>query len=152
MAPTFHVPAHPGSTGDAVSRRMSALKRRDNGAELALRRLLHGRGYRYRVNYPVPGIPRRTIDIAFTRARVAIFVDGCFWHGCPEHGTRPRSNASWWSEKLAANGARDADTVDHLESLGWLVLRVWEHDDPHVAGARIAGLLKGTEPNRSRGK
>lgn len=127
VAPTFHVPAHPGSTGEAVSRRMSTLKRKDNDAELAVRRLLHAAGYRYRVHYPVPGLPRRTIDIAFTRVKIAVFVDGCFWHGCPDHGTRPRSNDRWWAVKIEANKSRDRDTTAHLEGIGWVVLRVWEH-------------------------
>lgn len=91
-----------------------------------LRRALHARGLRYRVGYPVPGNRRRTIDIAFTRAQVAVFVDGCFWHGCPRHGTAPRANSSWWAEKLAANKSRDEDTTAWLEQEGWQVVRVWE--------------------------
>ena len=92
---------------------MSVAPRRDTAPELALRRALHAAGYRYRVVHPVPGNRRRSIDIAFTRAGVAVFVDGCFWHGCPEHGTRPRANSDWWSTKLAANHARDEDTDGH---------------------------------------
>ena len=111
---------------------MSQLRRRDNEAELAVRRLLHAAGYSYRVAYPVPGMPRRTIDIAFTRAKVAVFIDGCFWHGCPEHGTKPTSNAEWWATKLAANVARDLDTTQWLESQGWTVLRFWEHEDARL--------------------
>lgn len=130
VPPTFHVPAHPGSTGEAVSRRMRTLKRKDNDAELAVRRLLHAAGYRYRVHYPVPGRPRRTIDIAFTRPKVAVFIDGCFWHGCPEHGSRPISNATWWDAKLAANRGRDHDTTRHLVRIGWSVIRAWEHEAP----------------------
>lgn len=143
MTPTFWVPPHPGSSGAAVSQRMSALRRRDNEAELAVRRLLHAAGYRYRVAYPVPGLPRRTIDIAFTRHKVAVFIDGCFWHGCLEHGTRPTSNAEWWSAKLAANSARDADTAAHLEALGWLVLRMWEHEPASSVAAAIGVSLGG---------
>ena len=77
----------------------------------------------------MPGLPRRSIDIAFTRAKVAVFVDGCFWHGCPDHGVAPRNNAAWWAEKLAVNQRRDMDTDEHLRLLGWLVIRVWEHHD-----------------------
>jgi DNA mismatch endonuclease (patch repair protein) len=106
---------------------MRTLKRKDNDAELAVRRLLHAAGYRYRVHYPVPGRPRRTIDIAFTRPKVAVFIDGCFWHGCPEHGTQPTSNAQWWSAKLQANMNRDRDTDAHLRLVGWTVIRAWEH-------------------------
>ncbi|MEU4360491.1 very short patch repair endonuclease [Promicromonospora sp. NPDC023987] len=123
-----HVSAHPGSSSTGVSARMSRARRRDTAPEVALRRELHARGLRYRVAYPVPGQRRRTIDITFTRLKVAVFVDGCFWHGCPEHGTKPRSNSAWWQEKLAANAARDADTDRALTELGWLVIRVWEHD------------------------
>ena len=124
---TFHVPAHPGSSGVEVSRRMSTLARRDNPRERALRSALHARGLRYRVTYGVPGLSRRTIDVAFTSAKVAVFLDGCFWHGCPEHGTRPRANKGWWADKIAANRGRDADTTAHLEAAGWSVVRVWEH-------------------------
>ncbi|MCL2453876.1 MAG: very short patch repair endonuclease [Micrococcales bacterium] len=116
---------------------MSTAKRRDTAAELALRQLLHAQGLRYRVAYPVPGQRRRTIDVAFTRARVAVFVDGCFWHGCPEHGTRPRSNSDWWTTKLAANRARDLDTDRLLGELGWTVVRVWEHEEPDAAALRV---------------
>jgi DNA mismatch endonuclease (patch repair protein) len=89
---------------------------------------LHAAGYRYRVTYPVPGLPRRSIDVAFTRAKVAVFVDGCFWHGCPEHGTSPRANSAWWRAKIEANRARDRDTSARLAEQGWRVMRVWEHD------------------------
>jgi DNA mismatch endonuclease (patch repair protein) len=132
------VPKHPGSTSEAISTRMSVARRRDTVPELALRRVLHARGLRFRVNYPIPGQGRRTIDIAFTRPRVAVFVDGCFWHGCPEHGTRPQKNSAWWQAKLAANRARDADSDAVLRDLGWSVLRVWEHEPPELAAARIA--------------
>lgn len=96
--------------------------------ELALRRALHAQGFRFRVAHPVPGLPRRTIDIAFTRLRLAVFVDGCFWHGCPEHGTRPQANADYWGHKLNRNATRDAETTRALEDGGWHVLRLWEHE------------------------
>ncbi len=105
--------------------------------EVAVRKLLHSSGLRYRVGLPVPGMRRRTIDIAFTRAKVAIFLDGCFWHGCPEHATRPKANAAWWQEKLARNVARDLETTAHLEGAGWVVLRFWEHEPPETAAQRI---------------
>jgi len=138
MAGTPIVPPHPGSSDPTVSARMSGLARRDTAPEVAIRRLLHAQGLRYRVAYPVPGNRRRSIDIAFTRRKVAVFVDGCFWHGCPEHGTQPRANASWWTTKLAANQTRDSDSTARLEAQGWLVLRVWEHEDPSEAARRIA--------------
>lgn len=120
---------------------MGSAARRDTGAELALRRALHSRGLRYRVTYPVPGQRRRTIDVAFTRAKVAVFVDGCFWHGCPEHGTMPRSNSEWWTTKLAANHARDRDTDRVLEAQGWTVVRVWEHESPDLAAMRVVDIV-----------
>ncbi|WP_448070597.1 very short patch repair endonuclease [Georgenia yuyongxinii] len=117
---------------------MSTAPRRDTACEIALRKHLFAAGLRYRVNYPVPGRRRRTIDVAFPRAKVAVFVDGCFWHGCPEHGTRPRSNSEWWAAKLAANRARDGETNEILEAIGWEVMRFWEHVDPSYAAERVA--------------
>lgn len=106
---------------------MSRHPRRDTEPELALRRALHAAGYRFRVCLPVPGMSRRSIDIAFTRKRIAVFVDGCFWHDCPEHGELPRANQEWWREKLSRNTERDAQTTSHLSAQGWTVLRLWEH-------------------------
>src|SRR5581483_4157247 len=110
--------------------------------EVALRRALHRAGMRYRVGLPVPGMRRRTIDVAFTRARVAVFVDGCFWHCCPEHATRPAANSGWWAAKLAANVARDAATTAHLESLGWTVVRIWEHESTQAAAEEVATVVR----------
>jgi DNA mismatch endonuclease, patch repair protein len=111
----------------AISAKMSKHPRRDTRPELGLRRLLHAAGFRYRVQYPVPHMRRRTIDIAFTRRKLAVFVDGCFWHRCPDHSHVPTSNYDWWQEKFRLNGARDADTDRHLRELGWHVVRLWEH-------------------------
>lgn len=105
---------------------MQAQRRKDTQPELALRKALHASGLRFRVNYPVPGSIRRTIDIAFTKRKVAVFVDGCFWHGCPKHGERPKNNAEWWDKKLASNKARDHETTQILEHNGWRVIRIWE--------------------------
>jgi len=113
-----------------VSARMSRQARRDTAPEVAVRKLLHASGYRYRLNERVPGMARRTIDITFTRAKVAVFLDGCFWHGCPEHATQPKSNAGWWRQKLDRNMARDVETTEHLTAAGWTVLRFWEHEAP----------------------
>jgi DNA mismatch endonuclease (patch repair protein) len=101
-------------------------RERDTAGELALRRALWRLGYRHRKHYRVPGM-RREIDIAYVGPRVAVLVDGCFWHACPEHGTIPRRNREWWQEKLNANVSRDRDTDARLQSLGWTVIRLWEH-------------------------
>lgn len=116
-------------------------RRRDTRPEVALRRELHHRGLRYRVDYsPLPGL-RCRVDLAFTRARVAVFVDGCFWHSCPEHGTRPRTNSDYWEAKLALNRARDARNNEALGVSGWRVVRVWEHEDRKAAADRIFDAL-----------
>lgn len=107
---------------------MSRQARRDTDPEIALRRELHRRGLRFRVDRAVPGLARRRADVLFPRARVAVFVDGCFWHRCPEHKTAPVANRAWWAEKLAANVRRDRDTDVRLGALGWTVLRFWEHE------------------------
>ena len=109
---------------------MRANRRRDTGPELAVRRLLHARGLRYRVDHPLPFDRRRRADVLFPRVRVAVFIDGCFWHGCPKHGTSPRANAEFWRAKIERNRERDADTDRRLREAGWAVLRFWEHEDP----------------------
>ncbi|MFJ3418368.1 very short patch repair endonuclease [Streptomyces sp. NPDC086082] len=131
---------------------MSRQLSKDTGAELAVRRLLHSAGLRYRVEYPVPGMARRRIDVAFTRARVAVLIDGCFWHGCPEHATRPKANAEWWRKKLDRNMARDLETTEHLIAQGWTVLRFWEHESPDAVAARVAVIVEQRLTERTRGR
>lgn len=116
---------------------MQDQRSRDTAAELAVRRLVHAAGLRYRVDRaPLPGLRRRA-DLVFGPARLAVFIDGCFWHGCPEHGNRPRTNQQWWAAKLDRNRQRDQDTDERLQAAGWQVLRLWEHEDPRQAAARI---------------
>lgn len=115
--------------------------RRDTAPELALRRELHRRGRRFFVDRPPLAGLRRRADLVFPRRRVAVYVDGCFWHSCPQHATRPKSNADWWAQKLAANVARDRDTDDRLTAAGWAVVRVWEHEDPTSAADRVQAAL-----------
>lgn len=123
-----------GRTADAYttsigrSRNMAAIRRRDTNPEMALRRALHARGRRYRVDYAVR-VDGHIIrpDIAFTRHKIAVFIDGCFWHSCPVHGRRPKKNTRYWSPKLQRNAERDARQTTSLESAGWKVLRIWAH-------------------------
>lgn len=120
---------------------MSAQKRADTKLELELRHALFAAGYRYRVGYPVPGMPRRSIDICFPRRKVAIFVDGCFWHRCPEHYVPVKNNAAWWETKLDRNVERDRDTRASMEQVGWRVVRVWEHESVDDAFGRVERML-----------
>jgi DNA mismatch endonuclease (patch repair protein) len=116
---------------------MQATRQRDTHCEMALRRQLTALGLRYRLQQRIPGT-RRRFDVAFPRLRIGIFVDGCFWHACPQHATWPKANAEWWRAKIEANVIRDRDTDARLRSLGWRVIRVWEHEDPGMAAAEIA--------------
>ena len=119
---------------------MQANRGRDTAPELAVRRILHKAGLRYRVDFaPLGG--RRRADIVFTRARLAVFIDGCFWHSCPEHATVPKNNRQWWLQKLDANRTRDADTDRVLTEQGWTVVRVWEHEDPGAAVDRVRSIV-----------
>lgn len=114
--------------------------RRDTKPELALRRAVWSRGLRYRVDVePVPG--RRRADLVFTKAKVAIYVDGCFWHSCPTHATIPKANRDWWVAKLEANARRDRDTDRGLAAAGWMGIRVWEHEPMDQAAGRIAEIV-----------
>lgn len=129
-------------TDASTRRRMSRQRRRDTAPELALRSLLHRSGLRYRVHRrPLPELAREA-DIVFVCARVAVFVDGCFWHQCPEHATFPRKNAAWWKAKLDRNVERDRETDAELAAAGWLPLRVWEHADPTEAAGTIGRVVR----------
>lgn len=134
--------SRPKASSEAVRKRMQSTPQRDTPAELRIRQLLHAMGLRYSVDAkPLTDSPRRA-DVIFRRAKVAVFVDGCFWHGCPEHGTWPKANEHFWRAKILANIERDADTNDRLRDHGWLVVRVWEHEDPAAAAKRIARRVR----------
>lgn len=116
---------------------MVSNRSRDTRPELALRSAIHRLGLRYRVNIrPIKNL-RRTADVVFPRLQVAVFVDGCFWHGCKEHYSLSKTNTDFWAAKLAANLRRDEEANDALNRAGWLVVRVWEHEDPARAASRI---------------
>lgn len=122
-------PRHPAAKNPAISKQMSRMPRENSKPELNLRRALHKRGLRYRIHSQLPGRP----DISFGRARLAIFVDGCFWHACPEHGVLPKNNREWWRQKLESNVTRDRRKDQELAELGWTSLHIWEHTPPEQA-------------------
>jgi len=124
-----------------VRHRMRATGRRDTAAELPIRRILHARGYRYRVDFSPISALRSRPDIVFTRRKLAVYIDGCFWHGCPTHATWPKRNSSFWKEKIEANRERDLRATALLERSGWIVIRIWEHEDPVEAANQIASRL-----------
>jgi len=125
-----------------LRRKMQDQRSRDTAPELAVRRLVHAAGLRYRVDRaPLPGVRRRA-DLVFGPVRLAVFIDGCFWHGCPEHGNHPRTNQQWWAAKLDRNRQRDRNTDERLQAAGWQVLRLWEHEDPRKAADRIRDAVR----------
>ena len=131
----------PPPSSDAALSRMKAAKPKDTAPEITLRSEIHRRGFRYRVDTkPLKELNRRA-DIVFRPTKVAVFVDGCFWHGCPEHGTWPKANAEFWEVKIKRNQKRDVDTNRRLEEAGWKVVRVWEHEDVEVAADRICNIV-----------
>ncbi|WP_329069538.1 very short patch repair endonuclease [Amycolatopsis sp. NBC_01480] len=130
------------TTTVAVRTRMSRQKSHDTGIEVALRRLLHAAGLRYRIHRrPLKGV-RREADLVFGPSRVAVFVDGCFWHGCADHATWPKNNAGFWRAKIETNRRRDADTDARLAEAGWLSIRVWEHETVETAAERVSAAVR----------
>lgn len=139
----------PEPLDNVVRRRMQRQRRRDTSLELNIRRRLHALGYRFRVDYRMASSLRCRGDVVFTRQKVVVFVDGCFWHGCPEHATTPKNNAAWWKAKLTANVERDRRNSAALEALGWTVVRIWEHESVSEAVKRVAAGLK-RQPDEKR--
>ena len=131
----------PAASSAAARARMKRQTPKDTQPEIQVRRLLHAAGLRYRVHIAVPGRTRRTIDICFRAIGLAVFLDGCFWHGCPQHATYPAANADWWAAKLAGNQRRDADTTDHLRDLGWTVARFWTHEPPEAVAGSVREMV-----------
>jgi DNA mismatch endonuclease (patch repair protein) len=131
------------ASSEGVRSSMRSNKGRDTKPELALRSAVHALGLRYRVSVrPIKEL-RRTADLVFTRAKVAVFLDGCFWHGCPQHHTVAAANAKFWADKVEGNRARDRDTDMRLNMAGWVSVRVWEHDDPVEAAQRVRDVVAG---------
>jgi DNA mismatch endonuclease, patch repair protein len=121
---------------------MQSNRSRDTKPELALRSAVHALGLRYRVAAkPLTGV-RRTADLVFPTAKVAVFLDGCFWHGCPQHHTVAAANATFWADKVEGNRARDRDTDARLKAAGWVSVRVWEHEDPVEAAERVQAVVQ----------
>ena len=126
------------ASSEAIRRTMLACRNRDTRPEKVLRSLLHASGLRFRVCARPVSAVRRTADVVFPRVRVAVFIDGCFWHGCPEHYRLPRTNTEYWNEKITGNQRRDEHTNKLLNDAGWTVVRVWEHEDPVEAAVVVA--------------
>jgi DNA mismatch endonuclease (patch repair protein) len=140
---TVPLPAAPTATTPEVAYRMQQQQRKHTKCEVEFRKALHGLGLRYRVDAkPIPCF-RRKADVVFRQPRIAVFVDGCFWHGCPTHFEVPHANDSWWALKIERNRARDRDTTAVLEQSGWTVLRFWEHEDLKQAARLVAELIYG---------
>jgi len=137
------IPDGSWASSPAVRAVMRGNKGRDTRPELAVRSAAHALGLRYNVGVsPLPGV-RRTADLVFPKSKVAVFVDGCFWHGCPEHHRPARRNAEFWTAKIEGNMARDVDTDERLRAAGWTVVRIWEHEPPATAVSKISAAVRG---------
>jgi DNA mismatch endonuclease, patch repair protein len=121
---------------------MRANRKRDTGPELRLRKHLHRLGLRYQLGRRIATTPPVVPDVVFPRAKVAVFVDGCFWHGCPIHGVQPKVNSSYWFAKISLNRRRDQAVDENLIGLGWQAIRIWEHEDPREAAARVKSIVR----------
>jgi DNA mismatch endonuclease (patch repair protein) len=146
VAESTPTPPHATRPSPAKSAEMSRVGRRDTAPELALRSELHRRGFRFRVDRAPVADVRSRADLVFGPAQVAVYVDGCFWHSCPEHATTPGSNAKFWEQKLRRNRERDGITNHLLHERGWEVLRIWEHEDPVKAADRVEKTVRKRRP------
>jgi DNA mismatch endonuclease (patch repair protein) len=140
---TLHppLPKAPSASSDLVGKRMRVQPRTDTACELSIRSALHRRGFRFRVNGRPVSDYRRRADIVFPKLRIAVFIDGCFWHGCRHHASMPKTNRRWWSQKIRRNRIRDQQTTLFLRRRGWSVIRIWEHVATERATDRIAMLV-----------
>ena len=137
------------ASSDGVRRSMQANKGRDTQPELRLRSAVHALGLRYRTSTRPLVAVRRTADLVFSGAKVAVFLDGCFWHGCPDHHTSAKLNAKFWSDKVERTRQRDLETNRLLEEAGWEVIRIWEHERTEAAAERVAAVVRGrSRPRR----
>jgi DNA mismatch endonuclease, patch repair protein len=134
--------SRPSASSEAALRRMKAAKPRDTAAEKAIRSTLHRLGLRYSIDAKPAKELNRRADILFRTLKVAVFIDGCFWHGCPIHGTQAKANAEFWRAKISRNQERDVQTTEYLEKEGWKVIRVWEHEDPLAASQKIYNIVR----------
>lgn len=130
------------ASSPAIRKTMQGNRGRDTKAEIAVRQIVHRNGLRYRVNAKPEADIRRTADLLFTRAQVAVFIDGCFWHGCPEHFTIPATNTDFWFTKIENTRQRDLATTSALESRNWTVLRFWEHEDVTAVANEIVMVVR----------
>lgn len=129
---------------------MQGNRSRDTKPELAVRSAVHRRGIRFRVSIrPEPELPR-TADLVLRKSRIAVFVDGCFWHGCPEHHTQPTTNSEYWSDKITRNVERDTETSAYLQQAGWTVLRFWEHENPESVADRVQDAVRASTEGTAR--
>ena len=125
------------ASSPATRKSMQGNRSRDTKPEMAVRSAVHRRGIRFRVSArPQPELAR-TADLVLRKTRIAVFVDGCFWHGCPDHHTQPATNSRYWADKIARNVERDSETTAYLQQTGWTVLRFWEHEDPEAVADQV---------------
>lgn len=134
--------SNPIPSSQAAINRMKAVRSKNTAPEKALQTALRSKGLNFQINVKPIKYLNRKADIVINAAKVAIFVDGCFWHGCPIHGTHSKANPEFWENKIAQNKSRDLDTNYELKKYGWKVIRIWEHEDPELVSKMIFGIIK----------